>query len=98
MESIGIEALPFTDCLCQMIDLINPEHGDKISLSDLKKCSMTYIFLDTFFNLHKYLLHEQKDPFSNKDDQLESDWNKYAAEEYNLLVQEEQHQMLVDDE
>ena len=98
MESIGIEALPFSDCICQMLDMIGPEHPDKISLSDLKKCSMTYIFLDTFFNLHKYLLHEQKDPFSNKDDQLESDWNKFAAEEYNLLVAEEQHQMLVDDE
>lgn len=76
--------------------MINPEQS-KISLSDLKKCSMTYIFLDTFFNLHKYLLHEQKDPFSNKDDQLQSDWDKYAAEEYAILVQEEQNQMLVDE-
>ena len=79
-----------------MLDMINPEQS-KISLSDLKKCSMTYIFLDTFFNLHKYLLHEQKDPFSNKDDQLQSDWDKYAAEEYAILVQEEQNQMLVDE-
>lgn len=66
--------------------MINPEQSNKISLSDLKKCSMTYIFLDTFFNLHKYLLHEQKDPFSNKDDQLQSDWDKYASEGWFLIL------------
>lgn len=76
--------------------MINPEHPNKISLSDLKKCTMTYIFLDTFFNLHKYLLHEQKDPFSNKDDITESDWNKFCSEEYTVLVAEEQNQMLVE--
>lgn len=94
MEALGIETLPFKDCLCQMLDMIRPKHDDKISLSDLKNCKMTPIFFDTFFNLEKYLDHEQRDPFaSQRDHELEgvelSDWDRYAAEEYELLVAEE---------
>ncbi|XP_066967956.1 mucin-2-like isoform X1 [Macrobrachium rosenbergii] len=93
MEALGIETLPFHDCLCQMLDMVRPEEGDKISLRDLKKCRMTPIFFDTFFNLEKYLDHEQRDPFASHradDDGPEvSDWDRYAAEEYELLVAEE---------
>lgn len=49
----------------QMLDMIKPEKSGKISLSDLKKCKMTSIFFDTFFNLEKYLDHEQRDPFAS---------------------------------
>ncbi|XP_046668421.1 uncharacterized protein LOC124359585 isoform X4 [Homalodisca vitripennis] len=91
MEAIGIECLPFEDCLCQMLDMIRPQIPDKISLADLKRCKMTPIFFDTFFNLEKYLDHEQRDPFaSQRDHDTEmSDWDRYAAEEYELLVAEE---------
>lgn len=93
MEALGIETLPFHDCLCQMLDMVRPQEGDKISLRDLKKCRMTPIFFDTFFNLEKYLDHEQRDPFAShraEDDGPEvSDWDRYAAEEYELLVAEE---------
>ncbi|KAL3283471.1 hypothetical protein HHI36_006612, partial [Cryptolaemus montrouzieri] len=94
MEAIGIETLPFQDCLCQMLDMVKPKCQGKIALSDLKKCKMTSIFFDTFFNLEKYLDHEQRDPFaSQRDHDFEgeemSDWDRYAAEEYELLVAEE---------
>uniref|UniRef100_A0A1B6CQV9 EF-hand domain-containing protein n=1 Tax=Clastoptera arizonana TaxID=38151 RepID=A0A1B6CQV9_9HEMI len=91
MEAVGIECLPFEDCLCQMLDMIRPATPGKISLNDLKKCKMTPIFFDTFFNLEKYLDHEQRDPFaSQRDHDTEmSDWDRYAAEEYELLVAEE---------
>ncbi|KAK5647048.1 hypothetical protein RI129_005512 [Pyrocoelia pectoralis] len=94
MESIGIETLPFQDCLCQMLDMVKPTVTGQISLSDLKKCKMTPIFFDTFFNLEKYLDHEQRDPFASQrdhdiDGQEMSDWDRYAAEEYELLVAEE---------
>ncbi|CAG9859547.1 unnamed protein product [Phyllotreta striolata] len=94
MESIGIETLPFQDCLCQMLDMVKPKVPGKIALSDLKKCKMTAIFYDTFFNLEKYLDHEQRDPFATQrdhdvDGQEMSDWDRYAAEEYELLVAEE---------
>lgn len=108
MEAIGLETLPFEDCLCQMLDMIKPATPGKISLSDLKKCKMTSIFFDTFFNLEKYLDHEQRDPFASArehdpDGHELSDWDRFAAEEYELLVTEESgneqnEQMLCDDE
>lgn len=36
----------------------------KITLHDLKRCRMANVFFDTFFNIEKYLDHEQKDQFS----------------------------------
>ncbi|XP_054015091.1 uncharacterized protein LOC128896008 isoform X2 [Hylaeus anthracinus] len=108
MEAIGLETLPFEDCLCQMLDMIKPSTPGKISLSDLKKCKMTSIFFDTFFNLEKYLDHEQRDPFASArehdpDGHELSDWDRFAAEEYEMLVAEESgneqnDQMLCDDE
>ncbi|XP_027012487.2 serine/threonine-protein phosphatase 2A regulatory subunit B'' subunit alpha isoform X3 [Tachysurus fulvidraco] len=94
MEGMGIEPLPFQDLLCQMLDLVKPESQGKITLRDLKRCRMAHIFFDTFFNLDKYLDHEQRDPFSvQKDVESEgpepSDWDKYASEEYEILVAEE---------
>ncbi|PSN36307.1 Serine/threonine-protein phosphatase 2A regulatory subunit B'' subunit beta [Blattella germanica] len=90
MEAIGIETLPFEDCLY------------------LKRCKMTPIFFDTFFNLEKYLDHEQRDPFASQRDHDTdghelSDWDRYAAEEYELLVAEEgandhQDEVMLDDE
>jgi len=96
LEQLEIEPLPFTDCLCQMLDMVKPASGDKISLSDLKKCKQAKIFFDTFFNIEKYLEHEQKDPFAPQKDWNDlterSDWIKYANEEYELLVSEENQQ------
>ncbi|KAM9354100.1 serine/threonine-protein phosphatase 2A regulatory subunit B'' subunit alpha [Pholidichthys leucotaenia] len=94
MERMGIEPLPFQDLLCQMLDLVKPENPGKITLGDLKRCRMAHIFFDTFFNLEKYLDHEQRDPFAvQKDIDSEgpepSDWDKYASEEYEILVAEE---------
>lgn len=112
MEAAGIEALPFTDCLCQvrdaisyvnilfltlsifhqMIDLASPVDPLRITLNDLKRCRLTPVFFDTFFNLEKYLDHEQRDPFASQRDEdglSMSDWDRYAAEEYELLVAEE---------
>lgn len=66
MEAIGMETLPFEDCLCQMLDMIRPDVTGKISLRDLKRCKLTPLFFDTFFNLEKYLDHEQRDPFATQ--------------------------------
>lgn len=51
-----------------MLDMIKPKCSGKISLADLKACKMTPIFFDTFFNLEKYLDHEQRDPFASQRD------------------------------
>ncbi len=65
MEEMGIEPPTLEDCLCQCLDMVRPTLVDKIRLSDLKRCNLCPIFFDTFFNLPKYLQHEQRDPFSN---------------------------------
>lgn len=51
-----------------MLDMIRPAIPGKISLNDLKKCKLTSIFFDTFFNFEKYLDHEQRDPFATARD------------------------------
>lgn len=51
-----------------MLDMIKPKCSGKIALADLKACKMTPIFFDTFFNLEKYLDHEQRDPFASQRD------------------------------
>ncbi|KAG8519857.1 Serine/threonine-protein phosphatase 2A regulatory subunit B'' subunit alpha, partial [Galemys pyrenaicus] len=97
MEAMGIEPLPFHDLLCQMLDLVKPANEGKITLRDLKRCRMAHIFYDTFFNLEKYLDHEQRDPFAvqkdvENDGPEPSDWDRFAAEEYETLVAEESAQ------
>ncbi|XP_042313870.1 serine/threonine-protein phosphatase 2A regulatory subunit B'' subunit alpha isoform X2 [Sceloporus undulatus] len=94
MESMGIEPLPFHDLLCQMLDLVKPDIEGRVTLRDLKKCRMAHIFYNTFFNLEKYLDNEQRDPFAvqkdvENDGPEPSDWDRYAAEEYEILVAEE---------
>ena len=50
----------------QMLDMIRPLNKHAITLKDLKQCKMTPVFFDTFFNLEKYLDHEQRDPFATQ--------------------------------
>ncbi|NIG60913.1 serine/threonine-protein phosphatase 2A regulatory subunit B'' subunit beta [Pontoporia blainvillei] len=94
LDSMAIEALPFEDCLCQMLDLVKPQSEGRITLHDLKRCKLASVFFDTFFNIEKYLDHEQREQISlfreseNEGPEL-SDWERYAAEEYDILVAEE---------
>lgn len=41
-----------------------PRSSGKITLHDLKRCKMANVFYDTFFNIEKYLEHEQKEQAS----------------------------------
>ena len=56
-----------------MLDMIKPQHRDCVTLGDLKRCRMTHVFFDTFFNLEKYLDHEQRDPFASHRDEYVSE-------------------------
>lgn len=93
LELMNIEALPFIDSACQILDLVNPKEKNKISLSDLKRTKMATIFFDTFINLEKYLEHESREFVSTRDIVQDgvviSDWDRYASEEYESLVSEE---------
>jgi len=99
MEELGMETLTFVDCLCQVYDMVNPKEKNMIKLRDLKGCKLAPNFFDTFFNLEKWLEHEQKDPFQvSKDDGEEetSAWERYVMEEYELLVAEEGNMQSLD--
>ena len=60
-----------------MLDMIGPKISNMVSLSDLRTCPMAPIFFDTFFNLEKYLDHEQRDPFASQRD-LDEDGNEVS--------------------
>lgn len=60
-----------------MLDMIKPVKRDCITLTDLKRCKMTAIFFDTFFNLEKYMEHEQRDPFAQKEGEEVSCWKQF---------------------
>lgn len=88
LEARAVEPLPFRDLACQVLDLVQPQTPGRITLSDLKRCKLAGAFFDAFFNVDKYLEREQPEQDSNSDPEL-SDWEKYAAEEYDFLVAEE---------
>ncbi|XP_055476378.1 serine/threonine-protein phosphatase 2A regulatory subunit B'' subunit beta [Psammomys obesus] len=94
LDARDIEPLPFRDCVCQMLDLVRPRSPGRITLSDLKRCQLAGVFFDTFFNVDKYLDREQREQMApprdaDSDGPGLSDWDKYAAEEYDFLVAEE---------
>jgi serine/threonine-protein phosphatase 2A regulatory subunit B'' len=92
MENLGIEGLPLEDSMCQVIDMINPKSDAIITLNELKHCKMAPVFFNTFVNVDKYLDYEQRDPVANNKAQEMSDWEKYAAEQYDMLIAEEEEQ------
>ncbi|XP_026635668.1 serine/threonine-protein phosphatase 2A regulatory subunit B'' subunit beta isoform X3 [Microtus ochrogaster] len=94
LDARAIEPLPLEDCVCQMLDLVQPRIPGKITLPDLKRCKLAHVFFNTFFNVDKYLDYEQREQASllresDPDGPELSDWEKYAAEEYDFLVAEE---------
>jgi serine/threonine-protein phosphatase 2A regulatory subunit B'' len=97
IEAIGIEPLDFANVYCQVVDMLQCS-STGIRLKDFKRNpQLAANVFNTLFNLDKYLEHEQRDPFaaaasgaSNPDGfEAESDWDKFAAAEYELLIAEE---------
>ena len=66
-----------------------------IALRDLKACKLAPVFFDTFVNVEKYLQFEQREPTASvhlEEGAELSDWDKYAAEQYELLIAEEEQE------
>jgi len=97
LEAMCIEPLSFENLLCQMLDLIHPADPNFVTLVDLKrKMELVHIFFDTFFDLEKYLEHENKDSFAvaaqktiGPDGKALSEWEKFALDQYRILVTED---------
>lgn len=94
--AMGQDGAHFEDVLCQMVDYLNPEDPNAITLDDLlkpekKQCAA--LLFDVLFNLHKLMRFEMRDPFQEKlrrEDGFTSEWNRFAYYEYIKLASEEE--------
>lgn len=96
MQCMGHEIVPFEDMLCQMMDMIKPKNSDYLVVEDFMQpeCSqVSGALFDALFNLNKYLLFEQRDPFverQKREDEFDTDWDRFACIDYNRLAMEEE--------
>jgi len=96
MQCLGHEIVPFEDMLCQMIDMIKPNSNDSFVTQDFLQAECVHVsgaLFEALFNLNKYLLFEQKDPFmerQKREDEFESDWDRFACIDYSRLAMEEE--------
>ena len=96
MQCMGHEIVPFEDMLCQMMDMIKPKNPDCLIAEDFlqPECSqVSGALFDALFNLNKYLMFEQRDPFverQKREDEFETDWDRFACIDYNRLAMEEE--------
>ncbi|XP_064394200.1 serine/threonine-protein phosphatase 2A regulatory subunit B'' subunit delta-like isoform X2 [Halichondria panicea] len=97
LQELNIDCLSVENTVCQILDMINPKEIGKITLRDLKSSKMTPVFFNTFVNVEKYLEFEQRDPVAaaretdSGEATGESEWDRYAAEQYELLIQEDSY-------
>ncbi|KAL3907305.1 MAG: hypothetical protein SGARI_003599 [Bacillariaceae sp.] len=96
MQCMGHEIVPFEDMLCQMMDMIKPKNNDFLVVDDFLQTECAQVsgaLFDALFNLNKYLLFEQRDPFverQKREDEFETDWDRFACIDYNRLAMEEE--------
>jgi serine/threonine-protein phosphatase 2A regulatory subunit B'' len=94
--NLGQEQVLFKDILCQLVDLIDPKNPRAITIDDLiyppEKRLLSGVLFDVLFNLQKFLRFETRDPFQEKlkrEDGFQTEWDRYAAFEYQRLAQED---------
>ena len=96
MQVMGHEMVPFEDMLCQMMDMMKPKSQEFLVAEDFLDPACQQVsgaLFDALFNLNKYLLFEQRDPFverQKREDEFETDWDRFACIDYNRLAMEEE--------
>lgn len=96
MQCMGHEIVPFEDMLCQMMDMVKPKNTDTLVAEDFLQPECAQVsgaLYDALFNLNKYLLFEQRDPFverQKREDEFDTDWDRFACIDYNRLAMEEE--------
>jgi serine/threonine-protein phosphatase 2A regulatory subunit B'' len=96
MQCMGHEIVPFEDMLCQMMDMIKPKNSEHLIVEDFLQpecCQVSGALFDALFNLNKYLMFEQRDPFverQKREDEFDTDWDRFACIDYNRLAMEEE--------
>jgi serine/threonine-protein phosphatase 2A regulatory subunit B'' len=64
MESASQAPVTFSDVMCQMQDMLNPEVPECFTLRDLRKSrSLAGAMFNILFNLGKFVAYETRDPF-----------------------------------
>lgn len=92
MECMAQETVLFEDILCQIVDMIQPEREDYITLRDLKGCKLSGNVFNMLFNLNKFMAFETRDPFlihQEREDPTLTEWDHFAHREYIRLSMEE---------
>jgi hypothetical protein len=78
------------------MDMIKPHNTEHFVVEDFLQpecCQVSGALFDALFNLNKYLLFEQRDPFverQKREDEFECDWDRFACIDYNRLAMEEE--------
>ncbi|PSS14041.1 Serine/threonine protein phosphatase 2A regulatory subunit B''alpha like [Actinidia chinensis var. chinensis] len=92
IECMTQEPILFEDILCQIVDMIQPEKEDYITLRDLKGCKLSGNMFNILFNLNKFVAFETRDPFllrQERENPALTDWDRFAHREYIRLSMEE---------
>ncbi|KAL3808014.1 hypothetical protein ACHAXA_004967, partial [Cyclostephanos tholiformis] len=96
MQCMGHEVVPFEDMLCQMMDMIKPANKEHLIVEDFLQphcCQVSGALFDALFNVNKYVMFEQRDPFlerQKREDEFGTDWDRFAYIDYNRLAMEEE--------
>lgn len=102
LECLNHEVVKFPDVLTQMCDLLEVYDGSGFTLQHFRqKREVAGVFFSILLSLNKFLAYEQRDPFAQKQDRLESpdytEWDRYCAVEYVRLALEEDEQQAGED-
>ncbi|CAN8006240.1 unnamed protein product, partial [Ixodes hexagonus] len=93
------DPVSFEDVYRQMIDLVKPRSSSRFALSDLKRCTLSSVFFNTFINTYEFIHHEIFDPFDA--DRLRNgftQWEQFAKTKFSLLMEEGDREDSSDDE
>uniref|UniRef100_A0A914XVI5 EF-hand domain-containing protein n=1 Tax=Panagrolaimus superbus TaxID=310955 RepID=A0A914XVI5_9BILA len=92
LHAKNADTMEFSDVVNQLYDLVSPKDQKTITLRDLKRCGLAHIFFNTFVNHIKYLEQESADgeraAIKMDGDKTLTDWEKYCALEYQILLNE----------
>ena len=84
------EPVAFVDIMTQLTDMLSPELPGLITLRDLRRQPrQASNLLNVLFNLKKFFSFEMKDP-RDKRGAEQTDWVRFATEEYARLAMEEE--------
>ncbi|CAA0808197.1 Probable serine/threonine protein phosphatase 2A regulatory subunit Bgamma [Striga hermonthica] len=92
MECMAQEPVLFEDILCQMVDMINPENENYLTLRDLRGSKLSGSVFNILFNLNKFMAFETRDPFlirQERENPNLTEWDRFAHREYIRLSMEE---------